>query len=95
MGKSTVISLIERFHDPQAGQDLINGINVKEFKLKWIKQKIGFVSQESVLFTGSIKENTGHGKDGATKEENREAADFANASGFIDKFPQVNSQFSI
>ncbi|KAM5568564.1 ABC transporter B family member 11-like [Rosa sericea] len=87
-GKSTVISLIERFYDPQAGEVLIDGINLKEFQLKWIRQKIGLVSQEPVLFTGSIKDNIGYGKDGATTEEMRAAAELANAAKFIDKLPQ-------
>ncbi|KAL5538774.1 hypothetical protein UlMin_043914 [Ulmus minor] len=87
-GKSTVISLIERFYDPQSGQVLIDGINLKEFNLKWIRQKIGLVSQEPVLFTSSIKENIAYGKDGATIEEIRAAAELANASKFIDKLPQ-------
>nr|XP_011463650.1 PREDICTED: ABC transporter B family member 4-like [Fragaria vesca subsp. vesca] len=68
-GKSTVISLIERFYDPQAGEVLIDGVNIKEFQLKWIRQKIGLVSQEPVLFTGSIRDNIAFGKDGATTEE--------------------------
>ncbi|CAJ1940686.1 unnamed protein product [Sphenostylis stenocarpa] len=86
-GKSTVISLIERFYDPQAGEVLIDSINVREFQLKWIRQKIGLVSQEPVLFTCSIKENIAYGKDGATDEEIRAAAVLANAAKFIDKFP--------
>ncbi|ESW26476.1 hypothetical protein PHAVU_003G122600 [Phaseolus vulgaris] len=86
-GKSTVISLIERFYDPQAGEVLIDGINVREFQLKWIRQKIGLVSQEPALFTCSIKENIGYGKEWATDEEIRAAAELANASNFIDKFP--------
>ncbi|XP_029129524.1 ABC transporter B family member 4 isoform X2 [Cajanus cajan] len=86
-GKSTVISLIERFYDPQAGGVLIDGINLKEFQLKWIRQKIGLVSQEPILFTCSIKENIAYGKDGATDEEIRAAAELANAAKFIDKFP--------
>ncbi|XP_021822002.1 ABC transporter B family member 4-like [Prunus avium] len=87
-GKSTVISLIERFYDPQAGEVLIDGINLKEFQLKWIRQKIGIVSQEPVLFTCSIKDNIAYGKDGATTEEIRAAAELANAAKFIDKLPQ-------
>ncbi|XP_074315974.1 ABC transporter B family member 11-like [Silene latifolia] len=87
-GKSTVISLIERFYDPHAGQVLIDGINLKEFQLKWIRQKIGLVSQEPVLFASSIKENIAYGKDGATDEEIRVAAELANAAKFIDKLPQ-------
>jgi ATP-binding cassette subfamily B (MDR/TAP) protein 1 len=88
-GKSTVISLIERFYDPLAGEVLIDGINLKEFQLKWIREKIGLVSQEPVLFTSSIKDNIAYGKDGATTEEIKAAADLANAAKFIDKLPQV------
>nr|KYP57751.1 ABC transporter B family member 11 [Cajanus cajan] len=87
-GKSTVVSLIERFYDPQAGEVLIDGINLKEFQLKWIRQKVGLVSQEPVLFTCSIKDNIAYGKDGATVEEIRAAAELANAFKFIDKLPQ-------
>ncbi|XP_052174976.1 ABC transporter B family member 11-like [Diospyros lotus] len=87
-GKSTVISLIERFYDPQAGEVLIDGINLKEFQLKWIREKIGLVSQEPVLFACSIKDNIAYGKDGATIEEIRAAAELANAAKFIDKLPQ-------
>ncbi|KAG6429222.1 hypothetical protein SASPL_107267 [Salvia splendens] len=65
-GKSTVISLIERFYDPQHGEVLIDGINLKQLQLKWIRSKIGLVSQEPVLFTASIKDNIAYGKDGAT-----------------------------
>ncbi|KAK7858012.1 abc transporter b family member 11, partial [Quercus suber] len=87
-GKSTVISLIERFYDPQAGEVLIDKINLREFQLKWIRQKIGLVSQEPVLFTCSIKDNIAYGKDNATTEEIRAAAEIANAAKFIDKLPQ-------
>ncbi|KAI5393784.1 hypothetical protein KIW84_060774 [Lathyrus oleraceus] len=87
-GKSTVISLVERFYDPQAGEVLIDGINLKEFQLRWIRGKIGLVSQEPVLFSSSIKENIAYGKDGATIEEIRFASELANAAKFIDKLPQ-------
>ncbi|KAH9291620.1 hypothetical protein KI387_043189 [Taxus chinensis] len=87
-GKSTVISLIERFYDPQAGEVLIDGINIKKFQLKWIRQKIGLVSQEPVLFATTIKENLLYGKDGATVEEIKAAAELANAAKFINKLPQ-------
>ncbi|XP_052302906.1 ABC transporter B family member 11 isoform X7 [Populus trichocarpa] len=87
-GKSTVISLLERFYDPQAGEVLIDGINLKEFQLKWIREKIGLVSQEPVLFTSSIRDNIAYGKDGATTEEIRAVAELANAAKFIDKLPQ-------
>ncbi|KAJ8650270.1 hypothetical protein MRB53_003293 [Persea americana] len=87
-GKSTVISLIERFYDPRAGEVLIDGINIKEFQLKWIRGKIGLVSQEPVLFASSIRENIAYGKEGASLEEIRAAAELANAAKFIDKMPQ-------
>ncbi|KAL5700603.1 ABC-type xenobiotic transporter [Ranunculus cassubicifolius] len=87
-GKSTVISLIERFYDPQAGDVFIDGKNLKEFQLRWIREKIGLVSQEPVLFSSSIKENIAYGKDGATIEEIKAAAELANAAKFIDKLPQ-------
>ncbi|GMJ09270.1 P-GLYCOPROTEIN 4, MULTIDRUG RESISTANCE 4, ARABIDOPSIS P-GLYCOPROTEIN 4, ATP-binding cassette B4 [Hibiscus trionum] len=87
-GKSTAISLIERFYDPQAGEVLIDGINLKEFQLRWIRGKIGLVSQEPVLFTSSIRDNIAYGKEGATTEEIRAAAELANAAKFIDKLPQ-------
>ncbi|KAI3902269.1 hypothetical protein MKW92_005841 [Papaver armeniacum] len=87
-GKSTVISLIERFYDPQVGEVLIDGINLKEFQLKWIRGKIGLVSQEPALFTCSIRDNIAYGKEGATVEEIKVAAQQANAAKFIDKLPQ-------
>ncbi|KAF5176052.1 Lipid A export ATP-binding/permease protein MsbA, partial [Thalictrum thalictroides] len=62
-GKSTVISLIERFYDPQDGEVLIDGINLKNLQLKWIREKIGLVSSEPILFTTTIKENIAYGKE--------------------------------
>eukprot|EP01018_Ginkgo_biloba_P030329 Gb_08616 [translate_table: standard] len=87
-GKSTVVSLIERFYDPQAGEVLIDGINIKQFQLKWLRQQIGLVSQEPVLFGTTIKENIAYGKEGATMEEIKVAAEIANAAKFISKMPQ-------
>ncbi|KAJ8632462.1 hypothetical protein MRB53_025798 [Persea americana] len=87
-GKSTVVSLIERFYDPQAGQVLIDGTNIKEFQLRWIREKIGLVSQEPVLFTSSIRENIAYGMEGAALEQVRAAAKLAIAAKFIEKMPQ-------
>ncbi|KAF8043092.1 hypothetical protein BT93_A1439 [Corymbia citriodora subsp. variegata] len=87
-GKSTVISLIERFYDPQDGEVLIDGINLRKFHLKWIRSKIGLVSQEPVLFACSIKDNIAFGKEGASLEEIKAAVELANAAKFIDKLPQ-------
>ena len=84
-----MISLIEKFYDPPAGEFLIDGINVKEFQLKWIREKIRLVSQEFALFTANIKDNIAYGKDDTTLEEIRAATALANAAKFIDKLPQV------
>ncbi|WOK97290.1 ABC transporter B family member 11-like [Canna indica] len=86
-GKSTVISLVERFYDPQAGEVLIDGINLKQLKLKWIRDQIGLVSQEPVLFTTTIRENIAYGKEGASSEEILRATELANAAKFIEKMP--------
>lgn len=88
-GKSTVINLVERFYDPQAGEVLIDGINIKSLRLNWIRGKIGLVSQEPLLFMTSIKDNITYGKEDATIEEIRRAAELANAANFIDKLPDV------
>lgn len=88
-GKSTVISLLERFYDPESGEVLIDGINLKKLKLKWIREKIGLVSQEPNLFATTIKENIAYGKEDATDEEIRTAIELANAAKFIDKLPKV------
>ncbi|EFH46332.1 P-glycoprotein 9 [Arabidopsis lyrata subsp. lyrata] len=87
-GKSTVISLIERFYDPESGQVLIDNIDLKKLQLKWIRSKIGLVSQEPVLFATTIRENIAYGKEDATDQEIRTAIELANAAKFIDKLPQ-------
>ncbi|KAF8408980.1 hypothetical protein HHK36_005050 [Tetracentron sinense] len=87
-GKSTVISLVERFYDPYAGEVHIDGVNLKKLQLKWIREKIGLVSQEPILFATTIKENIGYGKENATNEEIRTAIELANAAKFIDKLPK-------
>ena len=86
-GKSTVISLLERFYDPQQGQVLLDGRDVRTLNVQWLREQIGLVSQEPVLFASSIMENIRHGKRGATDEEVVEAAKMANADGFISSFP--------
>ncbi|XP_058071263.1 ABC transporter B family member 12-like [Magnolia sinica] len=78
-GKSTVIILLERFYDPQAGEVLIDGINLKKLQLGWIREKIGLVSQEPILLTTTIMENIAYGKVGATLEEIRTVTEITNA----------------
>ncbi|XP_048129254.1 ABC transporter B family member 21-like [Rhodamnia argentea] len=87
-GKSTIVSLIERFYDPQEGEILIDHVNIRELQLRWIRGKIGLVSQEPVLFFASIRDNIAYGKDGATNDEIIAAAKVANAANFIDMLPQ-------
>ncbi|XP_027187861.1 ABC transporter B family member 9-like isoform X2 [Cicer arietinum] len=87
-GKSTVINLLERFYDPDAGEVLIDGVNMKNFQVRWIREQIGLVGQEPVLFTTTIRENIAYGKEGATDEEITTAITLANAKKFIDKLPQ-------
>ncbi|KAH7838311.1 hypothetical protein Vadar_024867 [Vaccinium darrowii] len=87
-GKSTVISLLQRFYDPEAGEVLIDGINLKQFQLKWIRERMGLVSQEPVLFATTIGENIAYGKENARNEEIRTAIELANAAKFIDKLPK-------
>jgi ATP-binding cassette subfamily B (MDR/TAP) protein 1 len=88
-GKSTVISLVERFYDPQAGEVLIDGVNIKSLRLDWIRGKIALVNQEPLLFMTTIKDNISYGKEDATIEEIKRAAALANAANFIDKLPNV------
>lgn len=88
-GKSTVISLLERFYDPDSGEVLVDGVDLKRLQLKWIREKIGLVSQEPVLFATTIRENIAYGKENATEEEIKTAIELANAAKFIYKLPEV------
>ena len=83
-GKSTIINLVERFYDPMFGDILIDGHDITKFNLRWLRQQIGLVGQEPVLFRGTVAENIAQGKaGGATREEIEEAARSANAHQFI------------
>ena len=97
-GKSSIISLIERFYDPEEGEVLFNGRNIKDLDPKWYHNNIAIVQQEPVLFAGTIRENICYGLDleGKTDEEIEAMMDDAtrqsNAYDFIhdrDQFPQV------
>lgn len=82
-----MIALIERFYDPQAGRILIDGIDIKDIELKWLRRQIGLVSQEPALFATTVFENIRYGKESATMEEVVEASKSANAHTFISKLP--------
>ncbi|MBO4236055.1 MAG: ABC transporter ATP-binding protein [Firmicutes bacterium] len=82
-GKTTLINLIDRFYDPTDGKVLINGIDVKDYNLTTLRDKISFVTQKNELFSTTIKENIAIGKPGATDEEIIKASTDAQAHDFI------------
>ena len=84
-GKSTIISLIERFYDPLDGCVRLDGVDIRSLNVKWLRAQLGLVSQEPVLFSGTVAENICYGKEGAGVEEMEEAAKMANAHSFITK----------
>lgn len=86
-GKSTLVSLIPRFYDAEKGSVLINGADVKSYGLKELRQKIGFVPQKAMLFSGTIAENLRWGNENASDEQLQKAAETAQAKEFIDKMP--------
>jgi subfamily B ATP-binding cassette protein MsbA len=87
-GKSTIISLIPRFYDPTSGIVKIDGSDVRSFTQKSLRQHIGFVLQETLLFHGPLWKNIAYGKPEATRREIIKAAEFANAMEFIERLPQ-------
>ncbi|CAN1243087.1 Putative multidrug resistance protein [Linum perenne] len=86
-GKSTIISLLQRFYDPVGGEILLDGHTIKKLQLKWLRSQMGLVNQEPVLFATSIKENILFGKEGASADDVVDAAKAANAHDFIVKLP--------
>ena len=68
-GKSTVVGLVERFYDVTHGSVLIDGVNIKEYSLSWLRSNIGLVSQEPLLFSSSILENIKYGAPDATRAQ--------------------------
>lgn len=87
-GKSTLISLIPRFYDVQQGSVRVDGVDVRDLTQDELRRKIGFVPQMAVLFSGTISENIRYGKEDATEEEVRRAAEIAQATDFIGKMEQ-------
>jgi ABC-type multidrug transport system fused ATPase/permease subunit len=86
-GKSTIVSLIPRFYDPTAGQVKIDGVDIRQYKLQALRNQIGYVLQETVLFRGTVRDNIAYGRAGATEEEILAAAKLANADEFIARMP--------
>ena len=89
-GKSTIINLIPRFYDVTEGEVLVNGVNVKDYTLANLHDRIGYVSQKAVLFNGTVRENIAFGEKGDTvidDEKIQKAIKIAQAKSFIDKMP--------
>ena len=87
-GKSTLINLIPRFFDVTEGQILVDGADIREVTQKDLRDKIGYVPQKGILFTGTIASNLRYGNTNATDEQIREAAEIAQATEFIDSKPE-------
>jgi len=86
-GKSTVVSLIPRFYDPSAGSLTIDGVEVRDYRLHGLRDSIGFVLQDTVLFRGTVRDNIAYGRPSASHDEIVEAAKLANADEFIVRMP--------
>lgn len=95
-GKSTLVSLVPRFYDVDSGRILVDGVDVREMAQEHLRSKIGLVPQKTVLFSGTIAENIRYGKEDASDDEIRDAAEVAQASDFIhamrDGFDSVIAQ---
>ena len=87
-GKTTIISLIPRFYDPQSGTVKIDGANIRDYMLKGVREQISFVLQETLLFHASVWDNIAYGKPDATPAQIMRAAKLANAHEFIEKLPE-------
>ncbi|XP_037033409.1 ATP-dependent translocase ABCB1-like isoform X2 [Bradysia coprophila] len=87
-GKSTCIQLIQRFYDPAQGEVLLDNRNMRDLNVSWLRQKIGVVGQEPVLFGTTILENIRYGHENATAQEIEDAAKAANAHNFIQRLPE-------
>jgi ATP-binding cassette subfamily B protein len=86
-GKSSIINLIARFHDPQRGQVLVDGHDVRAWDQRELRRHVGLVAQDVFLFSGTIEDNIRLGTTGITSEQVRRAAEFVNASVFIEHLP--------
>lgn len=87
-GKTTVINLIPRFYDPTAGSIEIDGVDIREFTLKSLRDAIGLVTQEIILFNDTVLNNIAYGRETIEREEVVRVAKAANAHGFIEGLPQ-------
>lgn len=86
-GKSTIVNLLQRFYDPTKGKVLLDGVDLREINVHSLREQIGIVSQEPVLFDGTIFDNIMMGNEKATHDEVIEAGKMANANDFIKRLP--------
>ena len=89
-GKSTLINLIPRFYDVTDGEIIIDGVNIKDYKLEYLHNKIGYIPQKAVIFSGTVAENVSYGDNGKkeiTKEEIKKAVEIAQGKEFVEKMP--------
>jgi ABC-type multidrug transport system fused ATPase/permease subunit len=86
-GKSTIVSLIPRFYDPTAGKIQIDGVDIRDYKVQGLRNQIGYVLQETVLFQGTIRDNIAYGRANATEEEIMNAAKLADVDEFVSRMP--------
>ena len=91
-GKSTIVSLLERFYDPKSGRLTLDGKDLRDLNIRWLRSQIGIVSQEPVLFDTSIAENIRYGANfrDVSDEEVVEAAKAANIHTFVESLPSVS-----
>jgi ABC-type multidrug transport system fused ATPase/permease subunit len=86
-GKSTIVSLIPRFYDPTGGSVKIDGVDLRDYKFLSLRDQIGYVLQETILFAGSVRDNIAYGREDVTEAQIVEAAKLANADEFIQRMP--------
>ncbi|MDT2770481.1 ABC transporter ATP-binding protein [Enterococcus pseudoavium] len=91
-GKSTLIQLIPRFYDVTEGQVLVDGVDVRDYRLKDLREKIGYIPQKAQLFTGTIADNLRYGKKDATQAELEQAVEIAQAAEFISQKPKGHQE---
>lgn len=89
-----MLSLLQRFYDLNSGHILLDGVDIRNLQIRWLRQQMGLVSQEPVLFHDTIRANIAYGKEDATESEILAAAELSNAHQFISGLHQVTKSSS-
>lgn len=87
-GKSSLVNLIPRLYDTGSGEVLVDGVNVKDYDIHYLRDKIGYIAQKAVLFSGTVKSNVAYGKDKVVEAEVDEAIEIAQAAEFVEKMEE-------